>query len=180
MRWQALADVALALWVHPYPSFSGALLLCICIPPLSDIGCSQLGGFLFHSRPEAEIYEKHRKSRMSSPCDGTTFLDQSLKMNRGGEQERLGLFSRMAMPTYVCEMKKCCCTLLNSPLAECLCWSRRTRWARCSSDGLLSTPGHQEDLQHAGSATSNSFIPCYRMSTLNNITKQGLFSRQQR
>lgn len=99
LRWQTLADVAIALRVHTHTSFSGARSLCIHIPPLLDISCSQLGGFLFHSSPRADIYEKHRKSRTSNPCGGTAFLDQSLKMNREGGQGRLGLFSHMAMST---------------------------------------------------------------------------------
>ena len=101
MRWRALADVVHALWVHLQPPFSGVSLLCICIPPLSDIVCSQFGGFLQHSSPEAEIYEKHRKSRKSNPCSGTAFLEESLKMHGGGGQERGGLSSCMAMPTCV-------------------------------------------------------------------------------
>lgn len=157
MRRQALADVALVLWVHPHPSFSGALLLCIRIPPLSGISYSQLGGFPFHSSPGAQIYEKHTKSGKSNPCGGTAFLDQSLKINREEGKEDWAYLALWPCPS-MCEMKKCCQTLLNSPLAEYLGWSQRTRWAPCSSDGLSSTPGQQEDLQRAGSATSNSFI----------------------
>lgn len=92
-------------------SSANTSLLCQLLP-------AQLQGFLLCSKIKAVIYVKDRKSRKSYPCGGTAFLNQSLQVDRGEGQRRLQIYPYSPM----CKMKKC--TLLNSPLTECLHWAR--------------------------------------------------------
>lgn len=111
------------------------------IPLLCQLLSAQLQGFLLHSKIKAEIYVKDRKSRKSYLCSGAEFLNQSLQL-KGEKGKEDGEYLAIRPYPSACEMKKC--TLLHFLLAECLCWSQRTRWPSGSSDGLSSTPGQQE------------------------------------